>query len=254
MRTLALSDMHLGRASSSIRHPESLAPLVQGFDRILLLGDVVDEWYLSHQQARDLEHLVRQVCRSAGAKEVLWCRGNHDANRQEGEEYALLDGVLYLHGHAIYNRLDGSGPLREQIRVMNAKRFGPERGGSRKDRHTWRMVEHAYQKFPHVLLVPLLWRSSVKRKMLAMAREVAREGPVHAMVLGHSHAPGVRHLPGLHVFNLGGWMKNTRACGFIFEKGWGRLVQVEKNRGQPRWGRVWHEARIVGTARTIDPA
>jgi predicted phosphodiesterase len=248
MRTLALSDMHLGRVSSSIQTPESLAPLVEGFDRILLLGDVVDEWYLSHQQAQELEHRVRHVCRSSGAKEILWCRGNHDANRKEGEEYALIDGVLYLHGHAIYNELNGSGPLRDQIRAMNAERFGPERSGSRKDKHTWRIVEHAYRRFPHVLLVPLLWRSSIKRKMLAVAREVAKEGAVHAMVLGHSHAPGVRHLRSLHVFNLGGWMQNTRACGFIFENGWARLVHVEKKHGQPQWGRVWHEARIVDSS------
>jgi predicted phosphodiesterase len=245
MRTLALSDMHLGRVSSSIQTPESLAPLVEGFDRILLLGDVVDEWYLSHQQAQELEHRVRLVCRAGGAKEILWCRGNHDANRGEGEEYVLENGVVYMHGHAIYNRLNGSGSLRDQIRAMNKERFGPERGGSRKDKQTWRFVEHAYRRFPHVLLVPLLWRSSIKRKMLAVAREVAQEGAVHAMVLGHSHAAGVRHLGSLHVFNLGGWIQNTKACGFIHEHGWARLVHVEKKRSVPQWGRVWHETRIA---------
>jgi len=244
MRTLALSDLHLGRLSTSLRTPESLAPITEGFERILLLGDVVDEWYLSLQQARDLEERVRAVCKAGGAKEVLWCRGNHDANREEGEEYALLDGVLYLHGHAIYNRLNGSGPLREQIRAMNKERFGPERGGSRKGRQTWRLVEHAYRSFPHVLLVPVLWRSSIKKRMLAVAQEVSREGPVGAMVLGHSHAPGVRHLGSLHVFNLGGWMQNTRACGFIHDGEAVRLIQIEKKHGAVRWGRVWHQTRI----------
>lgn len=242
MRTLALSDLHLGRVSTSIRTPEALAGVVEGFERILLLGDVVDEWYVSHQQATELEGRVRAVCRACGAQEILWCRGNHDANREEGEEYALLDGVLYLHGHAIYNRLNGSGPLREQIRSLNRERFGPDRGGSRMGKHTWRLVEHAYRSFPHVLLVPLLWRSSIKRKMLAVANEVSKEGPVQAMVLGHSHAPGVRHVNGLHVFNLGGWMQNTRACGFIHDGERMRLVQIEKKSGEPRWGRVWHEA------------
>jgi len=244
MRTLALSDLHLGRLSTSLRTPESLAPITEGFDRILLLGDVVDEWYLSRQQAKDLEERVRAVCRAGGAGEVLWCRGNHDANREEGEEYALLDGVLYLHGHAIYNKLNGSGPLREQIRAMNKERFGPERGGSRKDQHTWRLVERAYKSFPHVLLVPVLWRSSIKKRMLAVAQEVSKEGPVGAMVLGHSHAPGVRHLNGLHVFNLGGWMQNTRACGFVREDKNVRLIEIEKKHGTPQWGRVWHAATL----------
>ena len=59
MRTLALSDLHLGRSSSRILRPESLAALVAGFDRVLLLGDVVDEWYVTRAQAHDLAARVR---------------------------------------------------------------------------------------------------------------------------------------------------------------------------------------------------
>ena len=34
----------------------------------------------------------------AGVREVVYFRGNHDACIAEGEEFALLDGILYLHG------------------------------------------------------------------------------------------------------------------------------------------------------------
>jgi predicted phosphodiesterase len=247
MRSLALSDLHLGRTSSRLRRPEALLPILHGFDRILLLGDVIDDWYVTHAQEQELSGRLREVCRKAGARQVVWFRGNHDANRPDGEEYALLDGVLYLHGHAVYNPLNGHGTLKERIRALNADRFGPERKASRLNKRTWEFVEYAYKRFPHVLLVPILWRSSVQRRMKALAEELRHEGPVHAMVLGHSHSPGARHLKGLHVFNLGGWMSNTRPYGFIFENGWGRLTRIETHGGEPSWGGLWREALLNGT-------
>jgi predicted phosphodiesterase len=244
MRTLALSDLHLGRSSSRILHPESLVALVAGFDRVLLLGDVVDEWYVTRAQAHDLAARVREACRKAGARQTIWCRGNHDAHRPGGEEYALFDGVLYLHGHAVYNKLNGTGTVKDRIRALNADKFGPERNGSRHGKRSWKLIEHAYERFPHVLLFPLLWRRSIKQRMVALAEEVRREGPVHAMVLGHSHSPGMRHFRGLHVFNLGGWMRNTRPCAFVFENGFGRLIRIETRGREPSWGPLWREAYL----------
>src|SRR5438045_4047456 len=45
--TLALSDLHLGRVITHAKSPEVIAPLVEGFERVLLLGDIVDHWYTS---------------------------------------------------------------------------------------------------------------------------------------------------------------------------------------------------------------
>src|SRR5690349_3038746 len=96
-RTLALSDLHLGRMTTYAHAPEVIAPLVEGFDRVLLLGDIIDHWYTHPQQARQLEQRIRQTCKAAGVKEVIYFRGNHDACISGGEEYALIDGLLYLH-------------------------------------------------------------------------------------------------------------------------------------------------------------
>ena len=68
------------------------------------------------------------------------------------------------------------------------------------------------------------------------------------MVLGHSHRPGVRNFDGLTLFNLGGWMKNTRACAFVREGPRIQLIQIENRRHQLRWGKVLHDSVLEETA------
>ena len=126
-RTLALSDLHLGRATTYAHSPEILAPLIQGFSRVLLLGDIIDHWYTGLQQAKDLEERILAVCRASGAKEVIYFRGNHDACTDDAEEFALLDRVLYLHGHALYHRLKGKGAAAVRMKALNTRKFGLSR-------------------------------------------------------------------------------------------------------------------------------
>src|SRR5689334_4980552 len=81
--TLALSDLHLGRDITHARNPEVIAPLVDGFERVLLLGDIVDHWYTSSEQARNYEERIARVCKKAGVREIIYFRGNHDACAEE---------------------------------------------------------------------------------------------------------------------------------------------------------------------------
>lgn len=243
-RTLALSDLHLGRPHSRIRTPADLAPLLEGFGSIFLLGDIVDHWYLPPAQARDLEAAVREVCRHAGVKEVLWFRGNHDANTETAEELALWHGVLYFHGHALYHKLRGTGPAVARIHALNQKKFGPHRVESRRGKPFWQLVEMAYSRVPQQLASPVAWNRLARKRLLALTQEVAPKGGVRAVVFGHTHCPGLRHVGGLPVFNLGGWMRNTRACGFMREGPQAQLVQIENRRGSIRWGEALYETAI----------
>jgi predicted phosphodiesterase len=240
MRTLALSDLHLGRCSSRLRRAEDLIPLVEGFQRVLLLGDIVDEWYLPAGSGETRLAEIKEACAKAGAKEVIHCRGNHDANSGESEEFIEFGPVVYLHGHAVYHRLRGHGTIVERMYMLNARKFSPARAGSRMSKRRWRWLEGSLGRFPALLLVPLAWRWSVRRRILELAHEIAPDGRLRAMVLGHSHCPGHRRLGKLHVFNLGSWMRNARGCGFHHEDGQGLLVRIETGTGGPRWGRVLH--------------
>ncbi|MCW8131018.1 MAG: metallophosphoesterase family protein [Planctomycetota bacterium] len=246
LRTVAISDLHLGRKSSRVHAPEDLAPLVEGFDRVLLLGDIIDHWYLTAERIRELEAAVRAACHKAGARQVVWFRGNHDAATEAAEDYAVLHGVLYLHGHALYHRLEGEGSLNERIGDLNERKFGPKRVSSRLNKRGWALIGAAYERIPQDLCRPLVWHWGTKLRVRKLAGEIQEAGAetVRAMVFGHSHCPGMKRLDGLTVFNLGGWMKNTRACGFVKEGPRCRLVAIENGKGPPRWGATLNEMTL----------
>lgn len=243
-RTLALSDLHLGRVTTYAHAPEVIAPLVEGFDRVLLLGDIIDHWYTHKEQALELEERIRDVCKAGGVKEVLYFRGNHDACIAEGEEFAHFDGVLYLHGHAVYHKLQGEGCAATRIRALNDKKFGTRRTASRIGRPVWTLVDRVYGSIPMAILSPIAWPWPVMNRIKALVDEVAPEGGVRGVVLGHSHRPGVKKFGALTLFNLGGWMKNTRACGCVRESSHFKLIHIENRSSQLRWGRVLHHANL----------
>src|ERR1700759_5478854 len=84
MRTLVLSDLHLGGASRSdlLRRAELRAPLLElaaEVDRVVLLGDVLE---LRHGPPRDALNAARPFFEELGAvladKELVLVAGNHD--------------------------------------------------------------------------------------------------------------------------------------------------------------------------------
>jgi predicted phosphodiesterase len=84
MRTLIVSDLHLGSTSRSdlLRRPELRAPLLQalaGVDRLVLLGDVLE---LRHGPAREAIAAARpffeDVGRALAGRELVLVAGNHD--------------------------------------------------------------------------------------------------------------------------------------------------------------------------------
>jgi hypothetical protein len=84
MRTLIVSDLHLGSASGAdvLRRPDLRAPLLdalEGVDRLVLLGDVLE---LRHGPPRDAMAAARPffeaLGRVLGARELLITAGNHD--------------------------------------------------------------------------------------------------------------------------------------------------------------------------------
>src|SRR5204862_1123870 len=85
MRTLVISDLHLGVRTGAdvLRRPEALAVLCErlhGVDRLVLLGDTLE---LRHGPARDALAVAEPAMRAIGdalgpAGEVVIHAGNHD--------------------------------------------------------------------------------------------------------------------------------------------------------------------------------
>jgi hypothetical protein len=105
MRTLILSDLHLGSLSRAdlLRNPEIRAPLLKlaaESDRVVLLGDVIE---LRHGPMRDALAVARpffeELGRALDGRELVMTAGNHDhalidpwlANRGLEQEPAPLD-------------------------------------------------------------------------------------------------------------------------------------------------------------------
>ncbi|HEV7884390.1 MAG TPA: metallophosphoesterase [Solirubrobacteraceae bacterium] len=107
MRTLAISDLHLGTRSrvDVLTRPEALAVLLErldGVDRLVLLGDVLE---LRHGPARDALAVAEPVMRAIGDAlapdaQVVLVPGNHDhaiaAGWLERRERAGAPGPLGL--------------------------------------------------------------------------------------------------------------------------------------------------------------
>jgi UDP-2,3-diacylglucosamine pyrophosphatase LpxH len=241
-RTLALSDLHLGRVTTLAHAPEVIRPLVEGFDCVLLLGDIVDHWYTDKNQLKELEERLFAVCRGSGVKKVMYFRGNHDAAHEEGEEFAIIGGVLFLHGHAVYNKLPGDGAHRARIKAFNSQHYGERRIASRQNKTVWKIVDHMYGRIPMAVLNPFAWPWTVVKRIQALVDEVGPDGGVRGVVLGHSHRPGVKKL-GEHVtlFNLGGWIRNTRACAFVQDGNHVRMIHIDNRAKQLQFGKTMFE-------------
>ncbi len=95
------------------------------------------------------------------------------------------------------------------------------------------------------MMFPFKWPLPVVRRIKALADEIAPNGAVRGVVLGHSHRPGVRHYKGMTLFNLGGWMKNTRAYGFVRRGTNTRLVHIDMRGERLQWGKTLHESELA---------
>ena len=85
MSTLVLSDLHLGSRlrHDVLTHPEPLNRLLEaleGIERLVLLGDVVELLEKRAERAMDVaEPILRLIGRTLGVgREVIFVPGNHD--------------------------------------------------------------------------------------------------------------------------------------------------------------------------------
>ncbi len=253
LKTLVLSDLHLGRVTTYAHAPEVIAPLVEGVDRVLLLGDIIDHWYTNRNQVADLEARIHTVCKAGGAREVIYFRGNHDAGCESGEEFKVFDGMLYLHGHAVYNKLNGDGCPTTRIKALNQRKYGSHLTASRLDKRVWTVIDRIYGTIPMAMISPIAWPLPVLWRIRTLVDEVAPNGGIHGVVLGHSHRPGVRKHKNLTLFNLGGWMKNTRACAFVREGEHIQLIHIDNRRSQLRLGKVLFEGGLNENGMAVKP-
>jgi hypothetical protein len=134
MRTLIISDLHLGSVSGAdvLRRPELRAPLLKALsdvDRLVLLGDVLE---LRHGPPRDAmaaaQPFFEDLGRALAGRELIITAGNHDhaliepwlARRGEEDEPPPLGVEQLLHPAQVSPMLERIAELASPARVLAA--------------------------------------------------------------------------------------------------------------------------------------
>lgn len=213
-RTLVLADIHAGRAGSRVGNPARLAPLFEGFDRIIFNGDCVEYCWQERERAIALTAELDACARDA-AEEVVWIRGNHDLPIA-GANTLVERGVLYTHGHGFawdLRRREQEALPAEALFDRIAARY--ERVHCRRMRLPWlwnRLVLCAtFLPAPRIGYARA--RATDIWGRIGRFIDLYADGPVRAVVTGHYHFAGVfrlpRREPEVRVYYTGAWMRNA---------------------------------------------
>lgn len=221
-RTLILSDTHLGspRAGSALS-ADALRPLWQGFDRLVLNGDVAEIHHpkLRVRAVQEASRLL-ELCEEDGVEPTL-ISGNHDPFVGAKRVLFMADGqVLITHGDTFHPAVAPwsreAGVLKQELHEVMASL--PTPGRRLDDKLT--AAEHAHLKhwmesdpeagelkLSHALLKPWIplqvfyhwWRYPT------LAARFARQHAPAArfLIFGHTHRGGIWFRDGVNVINTG---------------------------------------------------
>jgi predicted phosphodiesterase len=113
MRTLIISDLHLGDARYNYDHIINVLS-TQDYDELIINGDFVDLWLCNFKDIRS--HVVfRKIVEISKNKPTIWIRGNHDSDIVKHIGDSILSSIkivdflelnnrrgIIIHGHQVY--------------------------------------------------------------------------------------------------------------------------------------------------------
>lgn len=261
MKTLILSDLHLGHtASRAPGHLAGLARAAQAFDRVIVNGDAVNLLECDADRPgadAHLKQLTEALTGRQGPPVLL--TGNHDPAVSD-IHYQYLDepGLLVFHGdfvldrpapwvvkgaefsHALYRRLDaepaapGFARRAELFRALQR-----EMTLEREELFECRSgVSYVLRQFvpPTRLLTIAHYVLTSPGKAARLAESFAQ--PVRRVAFGHIHRGGQWRRHGLEVYNTGSFMPFSRAFVLEVEGAAVRLIPVAELLGR-------HGARVA---------
>ncbi len=259
MRTLIISDIHLGLPGLALRRPSrsaaSLEPLFEGVSAVILNGDTAD----IHQprfapEAMRLLGALREMAGRMGVELVEVC-GNHDAT--EGSRTHVLlagGGILVSHGHAFSPRMlpwvPSTGAMSRRFAEMLAANpptlDGVVRAANEGALVQWSEEASADEptsiwsiaRSPSRVLSVLRWWREYPRDAATFAERYAPES--WCVVCGHSHRAGAWRIasrPGAMprlVLNTGSFSFPARPFGVLVDEAAGeiQLRRVRASRGR----------------------
>ena len=229
--TRIISDLHFGHATSFVRDPAQLAPILEGAGQVIFNGDSVEARFVEERkQAAEHFSKLQQTCAEAAVK-AIFVTGNHDASISEVHHVDLASGtVLVTHGDILFHGLSPwsqeaarlqeahtqelaalGNPTQLELRLQAAKRsvraiehFGPK----------LRISGNRFTGFLHELWPP--WRpfqifgcwAVTPHRAHALATDHRPEA--RYVIIGHTHFSGIWRRKNRVVINTGAFLPYSR--------------------------------------------
>lgn len=223
-KTLILSDTHLGRPGRVT--VESLRPLWQGFDRLIINGDAAELQLPDYRAAgaKAVEQLQHAVAKDGS--ELTLISGNHDAYLSDHRYLRLLGGrVLLTHGDVLHRSIV---PWSRQAKVLALLHTEAMENATDAQR---RCIDFCHELSQHLAHREMMGLGAVGRpvgmslrsaalhpikvaKVLAYWRSIPelthrfaqRYCPdAELIVLGHTHRQGIWEKGGRTILNTGSY-------------------------------------------------
>src|SRR3984893_12807232 len=247
---LVLSDLHLGHRASRIKHPEQLAPILDGPGSVIFNGDTSEMRNSEDRQiGRKLAAELARICHQTGRK-AFFVNGNHDPTVSSTNHLDLANGaVLVTHGDILFldvapwsrdarhyrkkhrQILDGLGPdgyTDFEKRLLASKRTSIElqmleppltRGRSPGFRL---LIRNSWPPW-RPLMILKAW-SEVPGRAADLARVFRPEA--RFVIVGHTHCPGAWKVAPRVIINTGSFVPYFGAWAAIIESGRLQVRQI----------------------------
>ena len=241
-KTVWISDLHLGTRGCDARRLLDFLRETD-FERLYLVGDVIDLWRLKKDHYWPQEHndVVQKILRKGrkGAKIVV-IPGNHDefcgnflgvygnVTIKTHDVYTTINGqrLLVVHGHEFdavtrharwlaclgdvgYTFLLGKNRPLNSVR----RRLGLE---------YWSLSTYAKSKMKNAVKFISRFEDAVVR--------YAQLYDADGIICGHIHTPALKQIRDFAYYNLGDWVESSTALVEHFD---GRMELVHWNRSDP---------------------
>jgi len=237
VRTVVLSDIHLGTVDSKVAEVNHFLRHVR-CEKLILNGDIIDAWQLkrSGRWTKTDTHFIRVVLKMLEKRDtqIVYLRGNHDdilskflplefENLLIADEY-VHEGVkgryLVLHGDVFdtvttnFVFLAHLGDWGYQTLLGINRAYNIWR--------SWRGLD--YWSLSRAIKARVKSAVSHVSKFEEHITELARSRGCMGVMCGHIHTPADKVLGGIHYLNSGDWIESMTA---IVEHWDGRYELVE---------------------------
>lgn len=233
-RTIVLSDIHLGTASSKAKEATDFLKNNR-CDVLILNGDIIDGWQLKKYGSWQKKHTAffRTVLKKMDKEntKVIYIRGNHDdfldqivpflvgKNFQFRRDYVLTSGdkkFFITHGDVFdsvtsqMKWLAHVGDLGYTFLLWLNKFYNRYR--------TWRGFPYysLSQQIKSKVKAAVNYISDFEEKLA----ELAKSRNCNGIICGHIHQPAIREINGITYMNSGDWVETMSALTEDYEGNW----------------------------------